>query len=130
MPPSLPVPSARVLVADDSLLVQRAIATLLGKMGHSGVLVGDGQAALDCLAQRQFDLVLLDVSMPRLDGLQALAAIRARDGAQRRQRVIMVTGHAEPGDMARLLQAGADGYVAKPVQAQPFISELTRVLRL
>lgn len=132
-PSSPDAPVAQVLVADDSVLVQRSIATILRSQGHTGVVVADGQAALDCLAQRPFDVVMLDVSMPRLDGLQALAVIRRDEGLRadlRRQRVIMVTGHAEPGDCDRLLQAGADGYVAKPVQPQALITELRRVLAL
>jgi len=127
------IAAAQVLVADDSVLVQRTISAILRKHGHGGVLVSDGQAALDCLAQRPFDVVMLDISMPKLDGLQALAAIRQHEQVHapaRRQRVIMVTGHAEPGDMEKLLRAGADGYVAKPVQPQAFLTELQRVLQL
>lgn len=127
------IAAAQVLVADDSVLVQRAISAILRKHGHGGVLVSDGQTALDCLAQRPFDVVMLDISMPKLDGLQALAAIRRHEqdaAPARRQRVIMVTGHAEPGDMEKLLRAGADGYVAKPVQPQAFLTELQRVLQL
>ena len=122
---------SHVLVADDDYFVQRCSVALLRQLGHDGVVVGDGQQAIDCLATRPFALMLLDVSMPVLDGLATLAAVRRgeamrRDG--RRQRIVMVTAHAEPGDIARLRAAGADGYIAKPIDPQRFRDEVQRVL--
>lgn len=119
----------KILVADDSVAVRRTVALLLTKMGYSGVLVADGEAALECLSKRQFDLLLLDLSMPKLDGLQVLASIRrAEVQGVLRQRIVMVTGYAEANDQARLLAAGADGYICKPIDSVQFIKEVQRVL--
>jgi CheY-like chemotaxis protein len=129
---SVPRLSLQVLVADDDILPQRVITLLLQRLGHAGVVVSDGAKALDCLAQRSFDVVLLDVMMPTLDGIATLAAIRRSETAQpqlTRQRVIMVTGHAEPSDRARLLNAGADGHITKPINAALFEAELIRVMQ-
>ena len=123
--------SPSVLVADDDVLIQRWIVALLRQLGCSGMVVGDGQQALSCLRERSFALVLLDVSMPVLDGLATLAQLRrreAQDGRGARQTVVMVTAHAEPGDVARLHAAGADGYVAKPLIPTLFNREIRRCL--
>jgi CheY-like chemotaxis protein len=126
-------PSLQVLVADDDHMMRRIVVLLLNRLGHAGVVVDDGAKALACLAQRSFDIVMLDVMMPTLDGIATLAAIRRAEAAlpgRARQRVIMVTGHAEPGDRERLLKAGADGHITKPVDPNQFQRELTRVLQL
>jgi len=110
-------------------MMQRLIVTLLKHAGHTGVVVNNGRQALACLAQRSFDVVLLDLVMPEMDGLETLAAIRQAENATGyRQRIIMLTGHAEAGDAARLKQAGADGHVSKPVDATQLFAELARVL--
>jgi CheY-like chemotaxis protein len=121
-----------VLVADDDPLVRHYITALLRQLGCAGVAVENGQQALECLSQRAFALVLLDVSMPVLDGVAALARIRARkaDVGARRQPIAMVTAHAEPGDVARLRAAGADGHIAKPIEAAQFCAEVRRCLAL
>jgi two-component system sensor histidine kinase/response regulator len=118
----------KVLVAEDNIINQRLAIGMLKQLGHTGVIVGDGEKALKCLAQLQFDLVLLDVMMPNMDGLEALAALRAQEqvtGAH--MPVIMATAHAEPGDKSKFKQAGADGYVAKPVELDALKAEIQRV---
>lgn len=127
MPPS--TNSLRILVADDIAVNLRVAALLLKGMGHSGVLVPDGQQVLDALAQQPFDVVLLDVSMPVLDGLGALQGIREleRQGHPHVP-VIMVTGHVLPEDRERYLKAGADGFIPKPIQRETLEAELRRVL--
>ncbi|MDO8176988.1 MAG: response regulator [Undibacterium sp.] len=123
--------SLSVLVADDDEFIQHATVIMLKNLGHSGAMVDDGAKALACLAQRRFDVVLLDVMMPVMDGLEVLAAIRRQErGTDQHQRIIMATGHAEPNDMARLSQAGADGYVAKPIDIERLQAELCRVAAL
>jgi len=118
-----------LLVADDDVFVRGLIIDLLQGLGHSGVAVDNGKKALDCLAKRAFDAVLLDVMMPVMDGLETLAAIRAHEASHGGHLpIIMVTGHAEPGDEAKLKRAGADGYVTKPINGASVKNELTRVL--
>jgi CheY-like chemotaxis protein len=120
--------SLKVLVAEDNIINQRLIVELLKKLGHTGVVVADGDKALKCLAKLKFDVVLMDVMMPVLDGVAALQAIREQEvrlGGH--QLVIMATAHAEPSDKLRFQQAGADGYIAKPIDAGSLRAELERV---
>lgn len=119
----------RVLVADDMPLNLRAAAALLKALGHGGALVTDGQKALDALTQQAFDLVLLDVSMPGLSGLDVLREIRAgktRGGPS--LPVIIVSGHDLPEDRDHFLEAGADGVLNKPLQRDALAAEMQRVL--
>ena len=119
----------KVLVAEDNIINQRLLVGLLGQLGHTGMVVNDGEKALKCLAKMRVDLVLMDVMMPNMDGLQALAAIRAKEAAEGGHLpVIMATAHDEPGDAARFKRAGADGYLTKPLDLQRLQSEISRVL--
>lgn len=123
------LPALRVLVADDNTINLRIATRVLREMGHSGVLVTDGDKALKALEAQHFDLVLMDVTMPGRDGLSTLAELRAleRSGARRRTPVIMVTAHDMPSDRQRFLDAGADGYVAKPLEADRLLVEMRRI---
>jgi len=120
----------RVLVADDNPVNLRVATRVLRDMGHSGVLVTDGEKALKALEAQAFDVALMDVTMPQLDGVSTVAEIRKREkqGA-RRTPVIMVTAFDMPSDRARFLAAGADGYVAKPLERNALEAELKKVLR-
>ena len=107
----------RVLLAEDGLVNQQVAINLLEERGHTVVVVDNGRAAVDQVASGSFDLVLMDVQMPDMDGLEATAAIRAREletGAH--MPIIAMTAHAMKGDRERFLAAGMDGYVAKPVR--------------
>lgn len=121
----------KILVAEDNTINQRLVIGMLTTLGHTGVVVGDGEKALKCLAKLKFDLVLMDVMMPLMDGLQALAAIRAQEQQTGLHLpVIMATAHVESGDKIRFRQAGADGYVGKPIELEQLRAELKRVLAL
>lgn len=123
----------RVLVADDDPFVQRIIVGLLQHAGHGCAVVNDGRAAMTYLALNDIDLVLLDVSMPVMDGLATLARLRGVERsapAVKRHRIIMVTAYSEPGDVTRLIAAGADGCIAKPIDPSGFAREFQRVLAL
>jgi len=127
MPLSYRINNLSVLVVDDDYVVQRLIVTILKHAGHHGVVVTNGREALSCLAERRFDVVLLDVVMPDMDGMETLAAIREGEAiSKKHQRIIMLTGHAEQGDAERLQTAGADGYVSKPVDPARLLAELAR----
>jgi CheY-like chemotaxis protein len=119
----------KVLVAEDNIINQRLLVGLLTQLGHTGMVVSDGEKALKCLAKMRVDLVLMDVMMPNMDGLQALAAIRAREQREGGHLpVIMATAHDEPGDAARFKKTGADGYLAKPLDLLRLKAEISRVV--
>lgn len=121
----------KVLIAEDNIINQRLAVGLLSSLGHTGVVVGDGEKALKCLSKLKFDVVLMDVMMPNMDGLAALAAIRAAEETSGEHLpVVMATAHTEPGDAARFKRAGADGYLSKPLDADQLSQELTRVAGL
>ena len=86
-------------------------------MGHRADVVGDGQAALDALEAADYDLILMDVQMPELDGLEATRRLRAR-WPDRRIRVVGLTANAMAGDREACLAAGMDDYVSKPVRPE------------
>jgi signal transduction histidine kinase/CheY-like chemotaxis protein/HPt (histidine-containing phosphotransfer) domain-containing protein len=119
----------RILLAEDNLVNQRVALRILEKQGHTVVVVGDGQAALTALAQASFDLVLMDIQMPVLDGLAATAAIRAQEQTQGTHvPIIAMTAHAMRGDYEQCLTAGMDGYVTKPIKATNLTAAIARLL--
>ena len=106
-----------ILVAEDNPTNQQLLRRILEKRGHAVVVACDGREALDLLSQHEFDLVLMDVQMPEMDGLQATAVIReAERSTGKHEKIIALTAHAMKGDEERCLAAGMDGYLAKPIQ--------------
>jgi two-component system, sensor histidine kinase and response regulator len=106
----------RILVAEDNYMNQRLIQSMLSRAGHRVSIVGDGRAALERLEAEEFDLVLMDVQMPGMSGLDAVEQLRAREArGTRHVPVVALTAQAMSGDAERCLKAGMDGYVAKPV---------------
>jgi two-component system, sensor histidine kinase and response regulator len=108
----------RILLAEDDRVNQRVAMRLLQKQGHSVELVEDGWRALTVLEEGVFDVLLLDVQMPGLDGFEVTSIIRKKEAKAggRHQPIIAMTAHALTGDKARCLAAGMDGYVSKPVR--------------
>ena len=111
------VERCRVLLAEDGVINQQVAVRLLEERGHSVEVVNNGRAAVERVAEQPFDVVLMDVQMPEMDGIEATAAIR-RAEAQTGGHIpiIAMTAHAMKGDRDRFLAAGMDGYVAKPVR--------------
>jgi signal transduction histidine kinase/DNA-binding response OmpR family regulator len=108
----------RILVAEDNVTNQKLLMHLLEKWGHDAVLATTGQEAVDALSNGQFDLVLMDVQMPVMDGLEATGRIRACEQLTGdRIPVIAMTAHAMVGDKEKCLRAGMDDYISKPIQA-------------
>jgi two-component system sensor histidine kinase/response regulator len=111
-------PVLRVLVAEDNPVNTRLVCTMLETRGHVTYAVANGREAVAAVAERSFDLVLMDVQMPEMDGLEATAAIRrAEAGTGRRLPIVALTAHAMKGDREACLAAGMDGYLAKPIRA-------------
>ena len=111
--------SLHILLAEDNRVNQKVAIRLLEKRGHHVVLAGNGEEALGALAQRTFDLVLMDVHMPGMDGLEAAMAIREKEKSTGlHQPVIAMTALAMTGDRERCLAAGMDGYLSKPIDLQ------------
>jgi CheY-like chemotaxis protein len=124
--PARPARSLRVLVAEDTPVNQKALTGMLGSLGHTTRVAENGARALEALEQEAFDLVLMDVRMPGLDGLETTRLIRGREdlGAMQRVPIVAVTAHALPGDRERFLAAGMNEYLPKPVR----LAELAAVL--
>ncbi len=110
-----PSPGKHVMVVDDDPINLRIAARLLRELGHHGALLNDGGKALRLLAEQAFDLVLLDVNMPGMNGQDILSALRQRAPTGRRVAVLMVSGHDDAGTRAHFLALGADGFLNKPL---------------
>jgi len=119
----------QILLAEDNIVNQTLAVRLLQKRGYVVTVAGDGQAALDALEKQSFDLVLMDVQMPALDGFQATAAIREREkSGGRRVPIIAMTAHALKGDQERCIAAGMDGYVSKPIRTADLFAAIENAL--
>ncbi len=119
----------RILLAEDNAVNQHLARRLLEKRGHWVAVAADGRQALDALDREPFDLVLMDVQMPVMDGFEATAALRARESETGRHLpVIALTAHAMKGDHERCLKAGMDGYVTKPIKAQTLFAAIEAAL--
>lgn len=139
--PRVPAPTAesrlepalagrRVLVVDDNIINRKLASALLERMGILVATAEDGRAGLACIAQGNYDLVLMDVEMPEMDGIAATRAWRTMEAERgaRRLPIIALTANAMAEDRARCKAAGMDGYVAKPIVVGQLKNELERLL--
>ena len=126
--PSMPAVtprSLRVLLAEDNIVNQKLASRLIEKRGHRVAVAGNGRAAVEILEREAFDLVLMDIQMPVMDGFEATAIIRKQEeGTGRHVPIIAMTAHAMKGDRERCLAAGMDGYISKPVQGGELFAEI------
>jgi len=119
----------RVLLVDDNVVNQRLVARLLEKRGHSVHAAVNGREALDVIDRERFDLAIMDVQMPEVDGLTATRLIRGREQVNGGHLpIVAMTAHAMAGDRERCLEAGMDGYLSKPIDPVAMIEEIRRVL--
>lgn len=125
-PPRLTLPEStrklRILLAEDNLVNQRLAVVLLEDRGHTVTVTNNGKEALEAFQRDSFDIVLMDLQMPEMDGFQATAAIRemeSKSGAH--TQIIALTAYAMKGDRERCLNAGMDKYITKPIRAEKFL---------
>jgi CheY-like chemotaxis protein len=116
----------RVLVADDDPMSRKAAQMLLENQGCRVQLAQNGQAALQRLEEEQFDLVLMDVKMPVMDGMEATRRIRSSRPGLRSLPVIGMTAYAMSGDREHFLAAGMDDYIAKPIEKEMLLATISR----
>jgi CheY-like chemotaxis protein len=119
----------RILLAEDSLFNQKLAVGLLEKAGHTVVVANHGKEAVAAWREGQFDLVLMDVQMPEMDGFDATADIRAAEAnAGTHVPIVAMTAHAMKGDRERCLAAGMDDYLAKPIRASQLFETIDALL--
>ena len=117
----------RILLVEDNNVNQVFALRLLQKAGHTVALAGNGREALTALDRELFDVVLMDVQMPEMDGFEATAAIREKEkGSGNHLPIIAMTAHAMVGDKERCLAAGMDDYITKPIRRQELADVLKR----
>jgi len=105
----------RILLVEDNSINQRVASILLEKRGHTVTVACNGRQAIDLFDEQTFDVILMDVQMPEMDGFEATAAIRTKEKATgQRIPILAMTAHAMKGDKERCLDAGMDGYVTSP----------------
>ena len=119
----------RILVAEDNVVNQRLAERLLKKNNHDVTIAQNGQTAIDKHESEVFDLILMDVQMPIVDGFEATRIIRAmQDKSLQQVPIIAMTANAMMGDRERCIDAGMNGYVSKPIQVNDLFAEINRVL--
>ncbi len=120
-----------MLVAEDSPVNQKLIQRLLEKWGHTPVIASDGKETLALLDAGGFDVVLMDLQMPEINGFEATAAIRQKEsGDGTHIPIIALTAHALKGDRERCIAAGMDDYLSKPIEAQKLFAAVETAAQL
>ncbi|MGI9517043.1 MAG: response regulator [Pirellulaceae bacterium] len=119
--------SLRVLLAEDNVINQRFAARALEKRGHEVVIANNGLEALEYWQQHEFDLILMDVQMPEMDGLEAARQIRKLESEDPRNKptlIIALTAHAMKGDDTRCMESGMNGYLSKPIRPKQLFAKI------
>jgi two-component system sensor histidine kinase RpfC len=117
----------RVLVADDNPTNREVLGKILERGGHSATLVADGERALDALEAGTFDIALIDRNMPRLSGIETVQAIRLTGRARQRLPIVMLSADVTPEARRECLEAGADAFLSKPIEAAKLLEEMQRM---
>jgi signal transduction histidine kinase/CheY-like chemotaxis protein len=117
-----------ILLAEDNPVNQKVAVRMLEKQGHTVVAVNNGREAVDRAEREHFDVVLMDISMPEMDGLEATAELRAKYPGEGRVPIIAMTAHALSGDRERYLRSGMDGYISKPFRPDDLFAVIDEVV--
>jgi PAS domain S-box-containing protein len=116
----------RILLVEDNPINQKTAAAILRKAGFMVDVADNGLRALDAVDRGSYDIILMDIQMPEMDGYETTAAIRKREGADRRSAIIAMTAHVMKGDRERCLEAGMDDYLAKPINPDEVFAVIER----
>ncbi len=122
--------AGRILVVEDEAVNRFSVLQLLRKSGFTADSAEDGEKALEALSRREYSLILMDVQMPVMDGVEATRRIRTSGGAHARVPIIALTAHAMPGDRERFLEAGMNDYLAKPIVKESLFETLQQFISL
>ena len=117
----------RILLAEDNVVNQKLALRLLQQMGYRADLASNGIEAVESVERQPYDVVLMDVQMPEMDGLEASRRITGKWAAGDRPRIVAMTANAMQGDREQCLAAGMDDYVTKPIRVDALVEALTRV---
>jgi GAF domain-containing protein/DNA-binding response OmpR family regulator len=117
----------RILLAEDNVVNQKLALRLLQQMGYRADLASNGIEAIECVERQTYDVVLMDVQMPEMDGLEASRRITARWSAAQRPRIVAMTANAMQGDREMCIAAGMDDYVTKPIRVDALVAALSQV---
>jgi CheY-like chemotaxis protein len=117
----------RILLAEDNVVNQKLALRLLQQMGYRADLASNGVEAIECIARQPYDVVLMDVQMPEMDGLEATRRIAAQWPANARPRILAMTANAMQGDREECLTAGMDDYLTKPIRVDQLVDALMHV---
>jgi PAS domain S-box-containing protein len=120
-------PPLRVLLAEDNRINQQLMLAILKKAGHAVALANNGREAVDAMRREDFDIILMDIQMPELDGVEATRQIRALPAAKRGVPIIALTAHAMAGAKEQYLEAGMDDYVTKPIDPAALLAKLAEI---
>jgi CheY-like chemotaxis protein len=116
----------RILLAEDNLVNQKLALRLLSQMGYRADLASNGIEAIESIERRTYDVVLMDVQMPEMDGLEATRQITAKHPRHKRPRIVAMTANAMQGDREQCLAAGMDDYITKPIRVDRLVEALYR----
>ena len=114
----------RILLAEDNVVNQKLALRLLQQMGYRADLASNGVEAIECVGRQSYDVVLMDVQMPEMDGLEASRRITSERPAGQRPRIVAMTANAMQGDREMCLAAGMDDYIAKPIRVNELVEAL------
>jgi CheY-like chemotaxis protein len=117
----------RILLAEDNVVNQKLALRILQQMGYRADLASNGVEAVESVARQPYDVVLMDVQMPEMDGLDATRAICARFAQHERPRIVAMTANAMQGDRELCLEAGMDDYLTKPIRVEHLVESLNNV---
>lgn len=131
IPGNEPSPSLKILLADDMPMNVELAVKLLTRRGHNVVAVGDGQQAVEQFKSEPFDVILMDVQMPVVDGLQATRMIRKHEAEQPAPShipIIAMTANDDPDDRRECKEAGMDGFITKPIDIKTIVATIREII--